>query len=56
LTPRVHLPFIYCDDIFIYCDDIFTHAATSGLLAGTALRQVAERSLGITAAFRLGPQ
>jgi len=35
---------------------IFTHAATSGLLAGTGLRQVAARSLGMTAAFRRAPQ
>ena len=40
-----------------YCGGgIFTHAATSGLLAGTGLRQVAARSLGMTAALRLTPQ
>src|SRR6266566_9555677 len=39
-----------------YCGGIFTHAATRGLLAGTGLRQVADRSVGMTAAFRLGPQ
>ncbi|HMA70559.1 MAG TPA: hypothetical protein VKP67_03570, partial [Xanthobacteraceae bacterium] len=39
-----------------YCGGIFTHAATSGLLAGTGLRQVAVRSLGMTAALRLTPQ
>src|SRR5262249_49593369 len=39
-----------------YCGGIFTHAATSGLLAGTGLRQGAVRSLGMTAAVRLTPQ
>jgi hypothetical protein len=39
-----------------YCGGIFTHAATRGLLAGTGLRQVADRSVGMIAAFRLGPQ
>jgi len=39
-----------------YYGGIFTHAATSGLLAGTGLRQVADRSLGMTAALRLAPQ
>src|SRR5262249_38422560 len=35
-----------------YCGGTFTHAATSGLLAGTGLRQVADRSVGMTAALR----
>src|SRR5262249_184306 len=39
-----------------YCAGIFTHAATSGLLAGTGLRQVADRSVGMTAALRRAPQ
>jgi hypothetical protein len=39
-----------------YCGGTFTHAATSGLLAGTGLRQVADRSVGMTAALRLTPQ
>ena len=39
-----------------YYGGIFTHAATSGLLAGTGLRQVAARSLGMTAALRRAPQ
>ena len=39
-----------------YCGGTLTHAATSGLLAGTGLRQVAERSVGIMAALRLAPQ
>ena len=32
------------------------HIATTGLLAGTGLRQVAARSLGMTAALRRAPQ
>jgi len=32
------------------------HMATTGLLAGTGLRQVAARSLGMTAALRRAPQ
>jgi hypothetical protein len=39
-----------------YCAGIFTHAATRGLLAATGLRQVADRSVGMTAALRLAPQ
>jgi hypothetical protein len=39
-----------------YGGGIFTHAATTGLLAGTGLRQVAARSVGMTAALRLAPQ
>jgi hypothetical protein len=39
-----------------YGGGIFTHAATTGLLAGTGLRQVADRSLGMTAALRRAPQ
>jgi hypothetical protein len=39
-----------------HCGGTFTHAATSGLLAGTGLRQVAERSVGMMAALRLAPQ
>jgi hypothetical protein len=39
-----------------YCGGTLTHAATSGLLAGTGLRQVAERSVGMMAALRLAPQ
>jgi hypothetical protein len=42
--------------IMRYCGGIFTQAATSGLLAGTGLRQVAARSLGMMAALRRGPQ
>jgi hypothetical protein len=34
----------------------FMHIATTGLLAGTGLRQVAERSVGMTAALRRAPQ
>jgi hypothetical protein len=43
-------------DAECYCSGMFTHAATSGLLAGTGLRQVADRSVGMIAALRLGPQ
>jgi hypothetical protein len=32
------------------------HIATTGLLAGTGLRQVAERSVGMTAGARRAPQ
>jgi hypothetical protein len=39
-----------------YCGGIFMHIATTGLLAGTGLRQVAERSVGMTAALRRAPQ
>jgi hypothetical protein len=39
-----------------YCGGIFMHIATTGLLAGTGLRQVAERSVGMTAGLRRAPQ
>src|SRR5690242_4136481 len=45
-----------CTAVESYCGGMFTHAATSGLLAGTGLRQVAERSVAMIAALRLGPQ
>ena len=37
-------------------DGIAAHTATIGLFAGTRVRQVAVRSVGMRAAFRLGPQ
>jgi hypothetical protein len=36
--------------------DVCAHTATRGLFAGTGLRQVADRSVGMMAEFRLGPQ
>jgi hypothetical protein len=39
-----------------YDGGIFMHIATTGLLAGTGLRQLAERSVGMTAALRRAPQ
>jgi hypothetical protein len=39
-----------------YGDIMCAHTATSGLFAGTGLRHVAARSVGIMAGFRLGPQ
>ena len=37
-------------------DGIAAHTATRGLFAGTRVRHVAVRSVGMRAAFRLGPQ
>jgi hypothetical protein len=39
-----------------YGDAISAHTATRGLFTGIGLRQVADRSVGMIARFRLGPQ